>query len=555
MSLRGSPLRCGSLRARNEHLQASTMTDAKGKLARAMASHRAGRLAEAGALYRQVLEGQPNNVDALNLLGVLTAQGGDAAGAEGLLRRAVALAPRVADLHLNLGLALKRQGKAEEAIASFERVLGLEPEMAEALNNLGALLRELGRAGEAERHLRRCVAAAPGLAEGHNNLGNALADVGRLEEAQACYRRALALRPNYAGAHDNLGVLLQTQAKYADALAAFRRAVALDPQPGDAQFHLAVATLLHGDFAAGWPAFEARWQVKAIGGQHRHFSQPIWDGRALDGKSLLLWGEQGVGDEVLYAGLLGEARERAGACVVECEKRLVPLFARSFPQIEVVARGDPAHPRTAAADIAAQLAVGSLPGLLRRSFASFRPHRGYLIADPARAAALRARYRAASGGPVIGLSWRSSREELARSKSSRLIDWAPILTVPGVTFVNLQYGDCRAELAAVEDAHGVAVRNDREIDSLKDLDVFAAQVAAMDLVISTSNTTVHFAGALNVPVWTLPPAGHGLLYYWFLEREDSPWYPSMRLFRQHAPAEWGDVIARVAAALRQFVRM
>ncbi|MBI3710900.1 MAG: hypothetical protein HY246_24910, partial [Proteobacteria bacterium] len=286
--------------------------------------------------------------------------------------------------------------------------------------------------------------------------------------------------------------------------------------------------------------------------RRRDFRQPPWDGRPLSQTKLLLWGEQGVGDEIIYAGLVGEAGERAGACMLECEPRLVPLFARSFRQIEVVARSDPAHPSTVASDIGAQLALGSLPGLLRPSFDSFRPHRGYLAADPARAAALRARYRALGPGPVVGVGWRSSRRDLTRWKSSDLSDWGPILTLPGVVFVNLQYGDCRAELQQVQETIGVTIHDDREIDSLKDLDAFAAQVAATDLTVSISNTAVHFAGALNVPVWTLLPTGLGLLHYWFLEREDSPWYPSMRLFRQRKLGDWGDVIARVAAELRAF---
>jgi hypothetical protein len=204
-----------------------------------------------------------------------------------------------------------------------------------------------------------------------------------------------------------------------------------------------------------------------------------------------------------------------------------------------------------------QISIASLGQHLRASFENFPKHAGYLRADPARAAALRARYHTSSG-PVIGVSWRSKNVRFGENKSMTLADLAPILRTPGATFVNLQYGDCAADLAAVKATLGVDVIHDAEIDPLKDMDAFFAQVAAMDAVISTSNTTVHVAGSLNVPTWVLLPLAKGALWYWFATRPDSPWYPSVRLIREKRldPSRpwWRDGVAQAADEIAAWVR-
>lgn len=266
---------------------------------------------------------------------------------------------------------------------------------------------------------------------------------------------------------------------------------------------------------------------------------------------MLVWQEQGVGDVILYAGMIPDLLEQGARLIVECELRLVPLLARSFPQARVVMRSDPVHALTREARW--QSPLGSLCRWLRRHEADF-PRRGpYLVPDATRVSELRKRYRELGQGPVIGISWRSSNYKVGKQKSLSLSEWAPLLALSGATFVNLQYGDCREELLSLKQDFGVTVHHDETVNSLQDLDGFAAQVAAMDLVISTSNSTVHFAGASGVPVWTLLSRGEALLWYWFQEGEDSPWYPSMRLFRQELPGDWSGLLARVRGALQLFL--
>lgn len=257
---------------------------------------------------------------------------------------------------------------------------------------------------------------------------------------------------------------------------------------------------------------------------------------------VLAWGEQGIGDRILLAGMLADLHEAAGDVAVETEPRLVPLLARSFPALEILAEGEP----PAGSGFMSQIALGALGQHFRKQPDAFPSRSTYLRADPARTAALRHRYTIAPDRLLIGISWCSRNAAFGRFKSVGLAEWAPILAVPGVTFVNLQYGDTHDERSRIEAPH---ILHDATIDPLRDLDGAASQIAAMDLVITTSNTTAHMAGALGIETWTLLPSGPGLLWYWFQDREDSPWYPSMRLFRQHRPGDWTELIARVASRL------
>jgi ADP-heptose:LPS heptosyltransferase len=237
--------------------------------------------------------------------------------------------------------------------------------------------------------------------------------------------------------------------------------------------------------------------------------------------------------------------------ILECESRLVPLFERSFAQAKVVAKNDPADAMTAGARW--QSPLGSLGRWLRTHQTSFVQQRPYLKADPAKVAELRQRYHAWGQGPLIGISWRSSNEKFGAHKSMTLADWAPLLAIPGITFINLQYGDCDAEISQLKIDTGSVVHQDGNVNALKDLDGFSAQVAAMDLVISTSNSTVHFAGALGIPVWALLPRGRaGLMWYWSNEGAECLWYPSMRLYRQEIPGDWAELISRISEALRSY---
>lgn len=468
--------------------------------------------------------------------------------------RAVALDPELAAGWFELGHLHRHGGRLAEAAEAFETVTRLRPDFVEALSNLSAVFREQGQLDHAQAALRRAVELAPNSAELRYNLGIVLRDLGRVEDAAAAQRQAIALKPDYARAHGALGALLMRTSRHEEAVTALRRAVEIDPDFADAHVNLAMALLERGRLAEGLEEYAWRPAMKQFERRWAKAGLPLWDGARLADGVLLVVAEQGIGDEILYAGLLVDAAARTPRIVFECSSRLVALFARSFPGLEVVPCIEPRHRRLSASDIRAICPLGHLPSLFRRDFSEFQRRGGYLVADAARASMLGSRYRALGSGPVIGLSWRSTNPQLGPAKSLALEAWHRVLAVPGVNFVDLQYGDTAGELAMIGKTMGIAIHHDPTIDPLADLDGFAAQVSAMDLVISVSNATLHVAGALGKPAWALMPEGPGLPWYWFRDRDDSPWYPSLRLYRQAAPGAWGPVIEHVAAELEEWLR-
>jgi hypothetical protein len=306
--------------------------------------------------------------------------------------------------------------------------------------------------------------------------------------------------------------------------------------------------LLLGELGPGWRGYEFGTRMKYGRTRSAYPQYRTWKGEDLAGKTVVVSAEQGIGDQIMFASLLPDLLERKAVCLVRLDDRLQLLLRRSMSELTLISHDDAGLFQLDRYAIDFQVSIGSLCRWLRPSLANFPSRGGYLRADAAQLDRLRSRYRQRFGGrPVIGISWRGGSGDTAQARSTALTAWMPLLRQHGLAFVNLQYGDCRAELAAVQNQAGVEVFHDETVDPLKDLDGFAAQTAAMDLVISIDNSTVHMAGALGVPVWVLLPAVPD--WRWMLGRSDSPWYSSVRLFRQPAAGAWTPVIDTVAREL------
>jgi tetratricopeptide (TPR) repeat protein len=570
-----------------------------------------GKLDEAAACYRSALALKPDLAEAqMNLGAVLQAQG-RLNEAEARFRRALALKPDLAEVHVNLGNILQEQGKLDEALASHERALALKPDFAEAYFNRANALQAQGKLKEAVTNYERALALKPGCAEIHGNLGNALLAQNKLDDAEACYaqaltlkpnyaeacynqgnlrqaqnklteavacyesalalnaklpeahynlgntlhtlnrldeaaasfERALAFRPDYAEAHYNLGCVLEDLGRLDEALRSIARAVEIKPDYHQARFGQALAQLRSGDFTPGWRNYECRWQSPDHDTPWRDYRQPLWAGEQVASGRLLLWGEQGIGDEFMFAGVVPDAIRTGNRITLDCDARLKPLFARSFPGIEVVSGCGPAEAQEAG--IAVQLPTGSLPGLFRATEAAFAATTSsYLNADPVERE--RFRVRCGDGRRLVGLAWHTKNQETGRKRSIDLELLAPLFALPGIRWISLQYGDSDAleEQAAAANA---PILIDRSVDQFASLDLFAAQVAAMDQVITIDNSTAHLAGALGLPVWLLLPFAAD--WRWLEKRPDSTWYPTLRLFRQPKLGDWGAVIESVQSAL------
>jgi hypothetical protein len=319
----------------------------------------------------------------------------------------------------------------------------------------------------------------------------------------------------------------------------------MNPQLIDAQLNAALLMLMGGDFKAGWDAYEVRWRRDVYGLGLRDFPLPPWQGEREAG-GIVVWGEQGIGDRILYASMIPDVLAQGHRVVMETEPRLHALFARSFPGLTLVAKQNPPDPATAAPDMRWHSALASLGRYLRPDIARFPKHTGYLKADAARTAAYRTWLdQNAGSGLVVGISWGSRAAKIGLHKTLDLRQWGPILQTPGVRFVDLQYGDTAQERADVQKDLGISITHVPDLDLREDIDGLASLIAACDLVISVSNTTVHLAAALGKPTWIMVPAAAGNLWYWMRGSTHTPWYPSATIFRQKKLGRWDDVVLEI----------
>jgi tetratricopeptide (TPR) repeat protein len=517
---------------------------AQAALVRATALHRAGRLADAARVYEQVLRDDPQQPDALHLLGLVAHQRGDLPAAEPLIRQALARRPDDPTFLNSLGvvlLALKRPGDASRA---FRQALVRKPDYAEASNNLGNALMRLGQAAEATAAYGTAIALRPAYAEAWTNQASALRGLDRHAEALASSERAIAIRADYANAHVTRGLILVDSARYDEALEAYDQALALDPNHPEARANRAVLLLLLGRFAEGWAEYEWRWRTEGFTTPPRDLGRPAWDGTADPDATLLLHAEQGLGSAIQFARYALLLAGRAGVVILECQPPLAGLFRHSFtplagPVASIVVKGDrlPAFDR--------QAPLMSLPHRFGTTLETIPAEVPYLKADPADVDTWQ-RCLAPYPRPRIGLVWAGNpRHGNDRHRSMPATALGPLLALDGPSFFALQVGDAERQLARLPSG-----RIENLAPRLADFAQTAAVVQNLDLVISVDTAVAHLAGALARPVWMLLPFVPE--WRWMLAREDSPWYPTMRLFRQARPGDWAGVVGRVIEALAEF---
>lgn len=475
-------------------------------------------------------------------------------------RKALLLAPDNPVYRENYAAALVKAAKPEayrKAALEYETVLRDHPDRVTALFGLGSVLIKEQDPNAALVPLRHAQTLEPDSMEVLINLSIALAYTGDISGALALCDRSVALVPDDCLVLTNRGFIREHAGQYEAALEDYAAAIAASghntPEAvADAQLKRALLQMALGRLEEGWPLYMARKSMEWSDPRGGVLAKllPAWDGVIRENQRLLVWGEQGVGDQVIYAAMLPELAARGARLRFACDPRLVTLFRRSFPMLDIVPIMDGRLPELAkTADV--QIGLGDVGAILRRTLADFPPPRAYLRPDPALVAEFRARYQSHGAKLVVGLSWRSKNQFYGRYKSIDLQDWAPLLQNRDVLFVDMQYGDTAAERSVMQDKYGVTIFHDDSVDAMNDLDRYAAQAAALDLLISTSNTGLHMAAAAGVPCWGLLAAGVGRLWYWFIDRSDSLWYPNLRLFRQHRGRgdNWSRTIEEVRAAL------
>jgi tetratricopeptide (TPR) repeat protein len=516
------------------------------ELGRAM--RRLNEPARAVTCFRRAIELDAKHLDARVDLAAVLLGLGNAEAAEAAARDALSLDARSVAAHINLGAALQGRGAFAAAADSYRAALAIDANAVPALAELAGVCLRLGSMEEASRSIERALQLAPDSADLHLRQASILLEQKRPQDAAQSYREALRCDPGSAAAHNGLGFVLDTQGRTDEALASYEKVLALDPDNVQAHLNRSAVWLLREDYARGWPEYEWRLRDPGQAPVHGRFGQPRWDGAPLAGRRILVYAEQGLGDEIMYASCLPEVIAQAAHCVIDCEPRLAKLFQRSFPQATVHGGGqsDAADWLAQAGPVDLQIPTGSLPLYLRRSAASFPRHSGYLRAAPELVAAWRERLGALGPGPKIGLSWRGGVAQTSRGmRSLQLAELLPILRAGGASFVNLQYGPHHDEIAQLERAHGVKVHHWPA--AIDDYEETAALVSALDLTISVCTAVVHLGGALGRPVWVMAPVRPEPRYG--LRGETMRWYPSVRMFRQQDFGDWQPVISAVAAAL------
>jgi tetratricopeptide (TPR) repeat protein len=540
-----------------------------------------GAWAEAEDAYREILALRPRHFDALQLLGVLLLQRGRLDEGIELLQSALKIDARHAVLHSNLAYAYNARLRHREALASADRALALKPDFIDALNNRGnalaglgqaqaalacfdralalrddfapawnnraCVLRDLARPLEAIASCERAIALDPGYADAWSNRGNALSDLNRPQDAQACYQRALELAPDNPDTWSNYGLTLVDLNRHADALDCYDRALALAPEAAEPHWNKALCLLQLGRLAEGWREYEWRWQRQRIRPSLRQFDRPLWLGDfSVAGKTILLHAEQGLGDTLQFCRYAQDLAQLGAKVLLEVPAELLRLL-RGLPGVtQLIEQGAPLPP------FDCHCPLLSVPLACATDLSTIPARIPYLQADPASIAQWSARVAAyvRPGALKVGLVWaggqRAHVAELRKNdarRSMRLAQFRPLFDLPHLQYFSLQMGEPARQLEAVNQALAPGQRIVDLTGEIVDFADTAALVTQLDLVVSVDTSTAHLAGALGRPVYILNR--FDTCWRWMLEREDTPWYPSARLFRQPTLGDWDSVLVRL----------
>ena len=535
-------------------------------LKRGIRSWRKGDIPRAGQWALKATEADGQNSKAFHVLAMALERMDHLHKALVTYERAYQLDPEDPELLINLGLTAWNLKLTDGAAKMFKLYIAACPDSPLGYNNLGSVQADMGHPDVAIETLRAALYRMPGQAILWNSLATVLAEEGRADESLVFYDEAARLEPNFARAYHNLGYAYQHLSRMEDALVNYDRAMELVVDPAErieTRHSRSICLIGCGRLEEGFREYEIRNNERFRAYFHHLIDAPRWQGEDLKGKKLLLVGEQGLGDEIMFANILPDAQEAVGEtgklqiCV---DQRMIGLFQRSFPKAEVGTYDDrtlidndgnkalrlvPFAAKQNKPDLWAPM--GSALQYYRKSLAAF-PHKAFLVPDPQRVAKFREKL-AALPGKKIGLCWRSMMTGAKRAKYFAPIEsWGAVLRTPGLSFVNLQYGDSAAEIARAEEKFGIKIHQMEGLDLKQDIDGTAALCAALDLVLSAPTAAAHTAASVGAPVWFL---GAGLGWPQ-LATDEYPWYARTRVFWPEKCGDWDDVMPRFAGALADF---
>jgi Flp pilus assembly protein TadD len=493
----------------------------------------------AASIFRQILVSDPNHAEATHMLGLVFVRLGQHNVAAEYFQRAVAMQPSSAMLHCNLGTALATMDLLEPAEAALRRAIELQPEYFRALSNLGYVLQRRGNFAEAIDVFQKAHALLPADPQTLNDLGNAFRANDQLDEAIAKYRQAIQTVPTFPASYNNLAVALLANNQLVDAEKACRTALSYQPDLPTAHYNLGMSLLSQGKLTEGWKEYAWRKRVEDKNIICRDFPKPVWNGRDLAGKRVLIHAEQGLGDAIQFVRYLPMVLARGGKIILDCKPELIPLFQTNFELEQCVPTGEPIPPF----DIHCPLL--NLPMVFGTTLENIPATAPYLSATVDTTQRWRERL-ANVPGLKIGLAWAGSpTHEQDRKRSITPDHFGGLGALRGVSLISLQKG-----LTANKSPQTLKLLD--FTGELSDFAETAGLIANLDLVVSVDTAVAHLAGAMGKPVWVLIPFNPD--WRWMLERLDSPWYPRMKLFRQHQPHDWSISIRQVVELVRKSVR-
>jgi len=540
----------------------------------AIKHHRAGNLQQAEDLYKKILKKQPENVDVLHMLGVVYSDLGNYELAIKHIKKALHYNPTNYHAYYNLGNAFRDNRQPEEAIESYQKTIQLNPYFVDAYYNLGILLQDSGFLEEAILQYRKALKLNPNFYNSYYNLGNVLRGKGLLDEAMVCYQKVIQLNPEFAGAHCNLGNVLHEKGKldeaithyqkalqlnqnlaevynnlgnvlhdsghFEKALTCYQKAIQLNPDLADAHWNIALIHLLTGNFREGWKGYEWRWKLKDP--IQRVFAQPLWDGSDIEGRTILLYAEQGFGDAIQFIRYAPLIAQRGAQVIVECHKELASLIRNVEGVQEIFVFGE----QLPKFDVHCPLL--SLPLVFDTTLETIPAKVPYISADSTTVRKWEDRLKHDNAELKIGLLWAGNpklKGNIFRSFS--LETFSPLAQLDNITFYSLQKGEASEQ--AKNPPEGMRLID--YTDEIHDFSDTAALIENLDLVISADTAVAHLAGAMGKPVWTMIPFAPD--WRWLLNREDSPWYPTMRLFRQPSLGDWESLMNRILEELKTLI--
>ena len=500
-----------------------------------------GKLVEAIVAYNKSISLNPGYDEAYSNLGITFQCQGKLDEAVEAYKKSISLKPDYAETYNNLGAALHDQRKLDEAIKIYNKALLLKPDYAEAYSNLGATLKDQDNLDQAINAYKKAISFKPNYAEAYSNLGVALKDQGRLDDAIQAHKKSISLKSDYADAYNNMGNAFRDKGMFDEAIEVYNKSISIKPEFEKAHQNLTFALLNIGRLKEGLDKNEWRWKTGKFLSTQRHFSQPLWDGKQnLNGKRILLWCEQGIGDTLNWSSCLPLVASKAEHCILECQEKLVPLLERSFPNVEVKPENRSLDKDRDDFDF--HLPTGSLYKHFIEEIIQNPKKSAYLIPDPLRVIFWKERLSSLGKGPYIGVSWKSSVVSRYRLQHYPPIsEWSPVFTIPDVTFINLQYKDSTDDLVKVKDEFGVTVHNFEDLDQYNNVDDVVALCAALDIVVTTKVTPMIFSSGVGTPTkianWR-QSIWNNILF--------NPVSSSVDMFERNTGETWGKVFSLIA---------